>query len=251
MKLNQLTIILAAIFGGLLMVACGQSNQTSNQNISNQTASGQTTSPQIKEIKLSSDLLSPDAGESDINDDLSKDRSAIKALQGNDENLRQKTLDEVLNQPNDYAPVVLCNVSLNLFEQGKRDEAAFWFYTCQLRVRIDVNLSTDPSTTATADKIGGIFGPKINKYAFEDMDKLEKTVNKVVEFVRNNQENYDRNWINFTGLAAIQAAMKKEELGNHLKPKNEWAAIKKETIDNYYKGFLEAKKKMEAQKSSS
>lgn len=61
------------------------------------------------------------------------------------------------------------------------------------------------------------------------------TVNKVVDFVRTNEENYDHRWINLHGMDAVQNRKVKEIS----QPKSKWPEIKTKTIEDYYKGFIE------------
>lgn len=229
-------LVIALVFAFGAMAACG----TKENSINNDSASA-VENKAIENKSVNNEMANGQSAQSEA--DGGKDNSAIKALRGNDEKLRQQTLDAVLQRPHDYNPVVLCVLSDVLFEQEKRDEASFWFYTCQLRARIDSNLSTDKSTETAVSRLNQMFGPKINKYAFQDLNNLENIVNKAVDFVKNNEENYDRSWIYNSGMEALRSAMEKKEAAPPLKPKAEWAAIKKETIDNYAKGFSEAKKK--------
>ncbi|RRQ46056.1 hypothetical protein DTW91_07195 [Chryseobacterium sp. SC28] len=174
---------------------------------------------------------------------VEKQNQTIKILQGQDPQQKKQTIETVINNPNDYNPPVLYALSRELFSQGDKDEAAFWFYVAQLRARYDANLCMDNSAKQAVSVLNNEYGPDINKYAFQDIDKLEKTVNKVVNFVRTNNENYDHRWINLHGMWVIQAGQGEGPNARELtKPKDEWAAIKKKTIDNYYNGFLESVK---------
>ncbi len=174
---------------------------------------------------------------------VKKQNQTIKILQGQDPQLKKQTIETVINNPNDYNPPVLYALSRELFSQGDKDEAAFWFYVAQLRARYDANLCMDNSAKQAVSVLNNEYGPDINKYAFQDIDKLEKTVNKVVNFVRTNNENYDHRWINLHGMWAIQAGQGEDPNARELtKPKDEWAAIKKKTIDDYYNGFIDSVK---------
>jgi hypothetical protein len=98
----------------------------------------------------------------------------------------------------------------------------------------------DNSAKQAVSILNNEYGPAINKYAFQDIVKLENTVNKVVDFVRSNNENYDHRWINLHGMWAVLSGLSDEPETRELsKPKEEWEAIKKKTVDDYYNGFLE------------
>ena len=131
--------------------------------------------------------------------EVTKHNEAIKSLQGKDKNQKKQAVETIVNNPNDFNPPVLYSLSRELFLQGDKDNAIFWFYVAQLRARYDANLCMDNSAKQAVSVLNNEYGPDINKYAFQDIDKLEKTVNKVVDFVRSNNENYDHRWINLHG----------------------------------------------------
>lgn len=167
--------------------------------------------------------------------DVERHNKVMEIFNGSDKALKDKTVDAVLSSPNDYNPPVLYALSKELFERGRKREAAYWFYVGQLRARYDANLCLDNTAKQAVSILNGTYGPDINKFAFGNIDSLELTVNKVVDFVRTNTENYDHRWINLHGMDAFQ-----NEKGKELsQPKDKWPEIKTKTIDDYYKGFIE------------
>ena len=122
-----------------------------------------------------------------------------------------------------------------LFEQGYKDDAAMWFYIGQLRARIDANLCQDETARSAVAILNDKFGPTINEYALQDIKKLETTVNDAIEFVREYEATYDHRWINLHGMWAINGIEEGKALSY---PKDEWEAIKKKTIDDYYADFV-------------
>ncbi len=172
--------------------------------------------------------------------EVDKHNETINFLQSEDKKQKKQTMETVLKNPNDFNPPVLYVLSQELFLQGNKDEATFWFYVAQLRARYDANLCMDNSAKQAVSVLNNVYGPNINKYAFQDINKLDKTVNYVVEFVRANKENYDHRWINLHGMGMfIEGLGDETETGELSKPKDEWEGIKKKTIDDYYNGFLE------------
>jgi hypothetical protein len=142
----------------------------------------------------------------------------------------------VLNNPNYFNPPVVYALSKELFTRGRKREAAYWFYVGQLRARYDANLCLDNTAEQGVSILTDMYGAEINKFALENIDSLKITVNKVVAFVRTNEEDYDHRWINLHGMDAVQNR-KTKELSH---PKSKWPEIKAKTIDDYYQGFLEA-----------
>lgn len=172
--------------------------------------------------------------------DVARHNEAIEILNSKNKKLKQQTVDSILKNSNIYNPTVIYALSRELFNQNKKEDATFWFYVAQLRARCDANLCMDNSAKQAVSLLNNEYGPDINKYAFQDIDKLEKTVNKVVDFVRSNSENYDHRWINLHGMWAVLAGQSDEPEKRDLsKPKDEREVIKKTTVDDYYNGFIE------------
>jgi hypothetical protein len=147
-------------------------------------------------------------------------------------------VDSVKSFANNYIPPVLYALSYRLYFEKNYNEAMYWFYLAQLRSRYDVNRCADK--TANASNYNQTFGPQINKYAFAHLDTLEKIIPRVVEFIRNNEENYDQRWINLSGMDAMSASLggknKKKALSVD---KINWPAIKTKTVDAFFSDFKE------------
>ena len=147
-------------------------------------------------------------------------------------------IDSIEHNANNYTPPVLYVLSRVLFSEKKYNDAAYWFYIAQLRARYDTNRCTDK--TASPDRYNEIFGPDINKYAFTHLDTLEIIIQKVVTFVRSNEEQYDQRWINLEGLDAMSVSLGNKPSSKKINvDKSLWPAIKKKTIDSYYNDFVE------------
>ncbi len=171
--------------------------------------------------------------------DVSRHNETIDILRGKNKKSKKQTIDSILNSPNYYNPTVIYALSKELFNQNKKDNAMYWFYVAQLRARYDANLCMDKSAKQAVSVLNNEYGSEINKYAFQDINKLEKTVNKVIQFVRNNEENYDHRWINLHGMWAIMAGLNDDSKTKKLsQSKDKWTEIKKKTVDDYYNGFI-------------
>lgn len=173
------------------------------------------------------------------NINIKRQQNTILQLDSDNKEIQQKMIDSILNDSNAFSPPVLFLLSNKLFEMNKKDDAAFWFYTGQLRARYDANLCTDESAKSAASILSNEYGLKINQYSIQNVNNLEVIINKVVNFVRTNNENYDHRWISLHGMNAMQAGLNKNETPRELiLPSNKWAEIKKSTIDTYYNDFL-------------
>jgi hypothetical protein len=173
--------------------------------------------------------------------EVAKHNKAVEVLHGSETASKQQLIDSIIQSPNDYNPPVLYALSRELFLQDKKEQAAFWFYVAQLRARYDANICADKSATQGVTILNSTYGPDINKFAFSDIPLLESTVEKVVNFVRENEENYDHRWLNLHGMGAF-INDKDAELS---KPKELWAEIKNQTINDYHNGFKEYLKSMQ------
>lgn len=172
--------------------------------------------------------------------DIERHTSAIKSLLSEDKKLKDETIDSITNNPNYYNPPVLYALSKVFFNQDKKGEAAYWFYFAQLRARIDANICLDNTAKKEVSILDNIYAPEIIKYSFQDIEKLEITIKKVVDFIRTNDENYDHRWINLHGMLAFSLGFDKDlENVGLSEPKEKWEDIKKETVDTYYNDFIE------------
>jgi hypothetical protein len=148
-------------------------------------------------------------------------------------------IDSVKKVVNKCCPPVVYGLAYALFTEGKKSEGAYWFYVAQLRARYDKNRCND--ATASAVNYNQAFGPLINEYAFQNVDTLEKVASRAIEFVKNNNEEYDQRWINLSGMDAISTSLKNDSDTKPLSlPESEWPAIKAKTIEEYLSGFQQA-----------
>ncbi|MEX2213651.1 MAG: hypothetical protein WD768_05960 [Phycisphaeraceae bacterium] len=82
-------------------------------------------------------------------------------------------------------PAAYYILAAKLFEEGKKDDAVFWFYTGQLRYRYhlmankDLNPSGDPALFASLSEQ---VGRSLNEYAFGDIPKLAATIDRVLKW---------------------------------------------------------------------
>jgi hypothetical protein len=160
----------------------------------------------------------------------------IKALHDSKGEKRVQIMQKITDEPENFAPPVLYFLSSLLFEQGKKDEATFWFYAGQLRGRIDANICADKSARAAIGELNQRFGMPINQYSFKDIPKLTNTVNQVLAWEEKTPCTYDRRWINLHGMNAVTG-----ETNSPLSaPKEQWEAIRKSTRDDYRSSFYEA-----------
>lgn len=168
----------------------------------------------------------------------------FKKLLASSASTRSKTAEIVLERPQSVNPPVLYALASELFKQGKKDEAAFWYYAGQIRARFDANRCADASARQAVNVLSQEFGTPINKYAFLEMSRpaLEATIKRALAWEAETPRDYDHRWINLHGLGSMSAAFGLKEMAERplSLPESEWPEIARKTHEEYWQGYLEA-----------
>jgi hypothetical protein len=167
-------------------------------------------------------------------------REAIEALSSGAPERKARTIAEVTAAPEKYAPPVFYALSRALFEQDKKDEAAFWYYAGQLRARFDAYRCADVSARQAVSLLNREYGGPINKHAMQDLAKLEALVERVVAWDRRTPHRYDHRWINLHGMGAILSAKEGAKPAPLSLPEQDWPAIADKTRQDYLSGLRKA-----------
>ncbi|KMQ52283.1 hypothetical protein CHISP_0550 [Chitinispirillum alkaliphilum] len=180
--------------------------------------------------------------------DMSKDLEVIEALSSQDPETVEEAITKVLENPSLYTPLILYAVSNLLFLAEMKDYASMWFYLGQLRARYDANRCADPTASMAVHILNQQYGPMINQYTFQDLDKLERIVDQVMEIDRIVPYNYDHRWINLHGMEAVNMLLNDdsetaEEPVLSL-PQEQWEEIWEKTRDEYLSDFREGIKQL-------
>jgi hypothetical protein len=176
--------------------------------------------------------------------DVKLANETIKSLGKGSAEEKQKAVEQIKKSPEKYAPPVFYALSKSLFEDGKNDDAAFWFYAGQLRARFDANRCADVPAREAVAILNGEYGPAINQYSFRDLSKLEKLIHKVVEWDRKTKHDYDHRWINLHGLDAMIEGLGGDDAGGKPSamslPEKQWEEIAEKTRAEYLGGIKKA-----------
>lgn len=179
-------------------------------------------------------------------------RDTIQALTKGSAAQQDQVVAAVLKSPKDYAPPVFYALSSVLFAKGRKDDAEFWFYSGQLRARYDANRCADGSAADEVGILNDQYGSDINKYAFLDLDALQKTVTRVIAWDKATPHDYDGRWINLYGMNAALASLNKGAAADAQPlslPENRWGQIAEMTRRDYQDGFNDALAKMKARQA--
>jgi hypothetical protein len=104
-----------------------------------------------------------------------------------------QTIEQLKSGIENKDPATYYLLASKLFKQGDKDEAAFWFYLGQLRFRFELaaNPKQDPSGgPALFGALSEEVGRPLNEYAFADIPKLARTIDKVLEWDASHDNGY-------------------------------------------------------------
>ncbi|MBI3431848.1 MAG: ankyrin repeat domain-containing protein [Hydrogenophilales bacterium] len=89
---------------------------------------------------------------------------------------------EVINDPESLnEPLELFKPSFVLFMHGRKDEAVFWFYAAQLRVRQQMIVNNGDRGQLMTVMLMTV-GPPINNYAFQNVPRFIEILDRVLEW---------------------------------------------------------------------
>jgi len=160
----------------------------------------------------------------------------VKALRDLNGEKQMKVANAVMAKPEEFNPPVLYVLSSVLLEQGKKDEAVFWFYAAQLRGRIDANICADKTAVAIIDALNQKFAPPINQYSSTNLSRLTNVVERVLAWEEKTPCHYDRRWINLPGMNA----MNHDTHSALSAPPEQWEAIRQRTREECAAAFHQA-----------
>ena len=177
--------------------------------------------------------------------DVRLTNATLETLLRGSEQDRTAAIEAILRTPEKYAPPVFFALSHVLFNQGRKDDGAFWFYAGQLRARFDANRCADVSARQAVGVLTEEFGPPINQYMFKDFTKVEALIPRVLEWDRKTPHEYDHRWINLHGMEAMMESLDASGKPKALSlPRADWDAIAEKTRADYRDGFEKAKAMM-------
>ena len=107
---------------------------------------------------------------------------AADRLKSCDTRIALATAKEILNDPKTLSePLEIFNPAFVLFQNGERDEAVFWFYAAELRVQYQLAFERgDRGQLLSVMRM--TTGVPINNYAFQDVSRLGRILDRVLEW---------------------------------------------------------------------
>ena len=112
----------------------------------------------------------------------SNELTAEERMKSCDPKIAITAADEVVNKTSSLKePLSLFSPAAVLFQQGKKDDAVFWFYAAQLRTRYQLAVEkSDRGQLLTIMMM--TVGAPINNYAFQDVSNLNRILDRVLEW---------------------------------------------------------------------
>ncbi len=159
------------------------------------------------------------------------EREVILNLQKDNTPAQAAAVKEALSRPESFTPAVLYALSRALFIAGRKDEAAVWFYSAQVRARFDARRTTDLSARQAVTILNDMFGAPINIYAFQSPSRVRKYALQAVAWDRAAPHDYNHAWMYPHGLGVYDPATPKE---------SEWEALAEDTRVTYVAQMEEA-----------
>ena len=98
---------------------------------------------------------------------------------------------ELKKQQEKLRAEVMYVTAIRLYDLGHKDDAVYWFYTAQYRARVFISILDKEKVGSIGSEafelkqaygaFNQLAGTYINGYAFGELDKLEKTLTKVID----------------------------------------------------------------------
>ena len=116
--------------------------------------------------------------------DTDENEARVPELSNSDRG-REFTTAELLDGIENRHPAYYFTLAAQLFEDGRKDESVFWYYSGQLRFRhyLADNEELQPDEDpAVMSALIHTLGPPINQYAYGDLPKLLQTIDEVIRW---------------------------------------------------------------------
>ena len=139
-----------------------------------------------------------------------------------------------------YSPPVLFALSEWYYKRGQIDEAILWLNAAGLRGRFDGSICTDPSAVSAIAELSQMMPADIYRQQFQDLSRIRRIVDKVVEWDVNTPATYDHRWIALHGLKALNAGLGTGAANGPLTvPEAQWAQIAQDNRAKYRAQMLQ------------
>jgi len=174
--------------------------------------------------------------------DVAESNAAVELLNKGTPEKAAELVAAIEADPSVYTPEVLYALSNRLFDDGRKDDGAFWFYAGQLRARFDANRCAEVDARQVVSALTYAYGTKINQYTFQDPERLAALLRRVVEWDRTMPHRYDPRWINWKWneyMTLLYHQGKRSTREPLTLPEDQWDRIDEETRQRYLQSNLE------------
>jgi hypothetical protein len=160
--------------------------------------------------------------------DVERTMHALQVLGGDDKAEREKVMDDIQENSASYAPPAFFALAAAFWEQGNTWNAVFWFNAGRLRGRYDGARCADLTAAQGVDVMVMQMPDELRRAQFQDLDRFEATIRKVVRWDEETLHKYDHRWINLHGIDAYLSSFGSANQGQQPQislPESEWPAL--------------------------
>lgn len=173
--------------------------------------------------------------------DMTLSQQTVKKLAGGSDAERAAAIEAIEASPSKYIPAVFYGLAITLLNEGRQDDAVFWFHFGRLRARFDAGRCADVSARQLPAALDQSAGSPIFAHIAQNLEKYATTVDEVVALDRKTPHDYDHRWINLHGLDATIYSLDEDAEAKPLSlPEEDWDEIEERTRREYLEEYREA-----------
>jgi hypothetical protein len=166
--------------------------------------------------------------------DTKADIATIKRLRTDAPKDSADLAAQVTRASGHYSPPVLFALAEWYYKQGQIDDALFWLNAAGLRGLFDAKICTDTSTQSAIAELSQKMPPDLYRQQWKDPARIERIVDRVIDWDANTPADYDRRWISLHGLKAVNSGLGMSITPGPLTlPQSQWHDIGEKNRQSY------------------
>jgi Rap1a immunity proteins len=133
-----------------------------------------------------------------------------------------------------YSPPVLFALAEWYYMRGQIDEALFWLNAAGLRGQFDAKICTDASALSAVAELSQRLPPDLYRQQWQDPARINRIVDRVIDWDAKTPADYDHRWISLHGLKAMNSGLGLSVAPGPLTlPPSQWHDIGEKNRQNY------------------
>lgn len=146
-------------------------------------------------------------------------------------------IQQIEQHSENYPPPVFFSLANLLYRQGNGDDAIFWYNAGKLRGDFDADRCADISAKDAVQVMVMSMPIALRKSQFNDLDKLQTIIEKVIKWDKDTPYDYDYRWINLHGMDAMGSSLGDASGKPMTVPRETWDNLALKNRDQYQKGL--------------